>query len=65
MPGHSKPQNPLLHSAEYQDFAAVMDKHRYLWEAVKVKTEDGYTLTTFHVTGKIMEDGKHMARKMT
>jgi len=30
-----------------------MQKHGYTWEAVKVPTEDGYTLTTFHVTGKI------------
>ena len=42
---------------EYQLFAAVMDKHRYTWEAVKVPTEDGFTLTTFHVTGKIAKDG--------
>ena len=25
----------------------------YKWEAVKVKTDDGFTLTTFHITGRI------------
>ena len=32
--------------------AEVMNQHGYTWEAIKVDTEDGYTLTTFHVTGK-------------
>ena len=28
-----------------------MEKHGFEWEAFKVITEDGYILTTFHVTG--------------
>ena len=42
----------------YIVFSSVMQKHGYAWEAVKVHTDDGYTLTTFHVTGKVAEDGK-------
>lgn len=29
-----------------------MTKYNYTWEAFKVTTEDGYVLTTFHITGK-------------
>ena len=28
-----------------------MKKYGYDWEAIEVKTDDGYILTTFHVTG--------------
>lgn len=28
-----------------------MDSYGYSWEPVKVTTEDGFILTTFHVTG--------------
>ena len=41
--------------AHYKRMTEVMDKYGYSWEAHKVSTEDGYTLTTFHITGK---DGK-------
>ena len=44
-------------SDNYMVFSSVMQRHGYTWEAVKVKTEDGYTLTTFHVTGKVDKDG--------
>ena len=46
----------------YVRFASVMEKHGYAWEAVKVHTEDGYTLTTFHVTGKVAPDGTTILR---
>lgn len=36
---------------EYKRFADIMSSYGYTWEAVKVTTEDGYILTTFHVTG--------------
>jgi len=29
-----------------------MDKFGYEWEAIKVKTEDEYILTTFQILGK-------------
>ena len=41
----------------YLLFDSVMKKHGYAWEPIKVPTEDGYTLTAFHVTGKIAADG--------
>ena len=34
-----------------------MAKYKYTWEAIEVETEDGYLLTTFHVTGST-ETGK-------
>ena len=36
---------------EYTRMAEVMAKYGYTWEAIKVPTDDGYTLTTFHITG--------------
>ena len=36
---------------EYTRMADVMANYGYTWEAIKVSTEDGYTLTTFHITG--------------
>mmetsp|Transcript_12646 Transcript_12646/g.17067 ORF Transcript_12646/g.17067 Transcript_12646/m.17067 type:complete len:140 (+) Transcript_12646:147-566(+) len=42
-----------------------MKVHGYAWEAVKVETEDGYTLTTFHVTGKVQKDGSVVTREAT
>ena len=33
-----------------------MDKYEFTWEPVKVTTEDGFILTTFHVTGN--KDGQ-------
>lgn len=33
-----------------------MDKYGFTWEAFKVHTEDGFILTTFHITG----DGQTM-----
>lgn len=32
-----------------------MDLYNFTWEAKEVQTDDGYTLTTFHLTGN--EDG--------
>lgn len=49
----------------YYVFDGVMKHHGYAWEAVKVPTEDGFTLTTFHVTGKIAEDGSVITREPT
>lgn len=42
-----------------------MKHHGYAWEAVKVPTEDGFTLTAFHITGKIAEDGSTVTREPT
>ena len=39
----------------YKRFAKLMKQYGFTWEAVKVKTDDGYTLTTFHILGN--EDG--------
>jgi len=36
---------------EYKRFADLMKKYGFDWEPVKVTTDDGYILTTFHVTG--------------
>ena len=38
---------------KYLSFKGVMQIHGYAWDAFKVQTEDGYTLTTFRVTGKV------------
>ena len=49
----------------YTEFRAVMHRHGYAWEAFKVPTEDGYTLTTFRVTGKVQDDGSVVTREPT
>ena len=49
----------------YFTFDGVMKIHGYTWEAVKVPTEDGYTLTTFHVTGKVDKAGTVTTREAT
>ena len=36
---------------EYARFVEAMSWYNYDWEAVKVTTEDGHILTTFHITG--------------
>ena len=33
--------------------AEVMDGFGYSWEPFEVTTDDGYILTTFHITGKV------------
>ena len=38
---------------DYPDFARDMDFWGYTWDAHKIRTDDGFILTTFHVTGKI------------
>ena len=38
--------------SEYPDFANLMDKWGYAWEAFKVHTEDRYIISTFHILGK-------------
>jgi hypothetical protein len=44
---------------EYEHFARMMGIYGYGWEPIKVHTDDGYTLTMMHVTGKnsYAEDG--------
>ena len=37
-------------------FADIMTKMNYDWEPVKVTTDDGYILTTFHILGKTGEE---------
>jgi hypothetical protein len=39
--------------ARYPLFAAQMKEWGYTWDPLTVTTEDGYILTTFHVTGKV------------
>lgn len=42
----------LTSSAQnYQRFSDEMTHYGYTWEAIKVTTEDGFILTTFHVLG--------------
>ena len=41
---------------DYSRFGALMDKFGFDWEPVKVGTDDGFILTTFHITGN--KDGK-------
>ena len=41
-----------LAATQYPEFASDMDYWGYTWDAHKVKTEDGFILTTFHITGK-------------
>ena len=41
---------------DYSRFGALMDKYGFDWEPVKVGTDDGFILTTFHITGN--KDGK-------
>jgi len=44
---------------EYKRFADVMNEYNFTWDAHKVTTDDGYILTTFHVTGN--KDGAFKA----
>ena len=42
----------VANAEEYPRFADAIGYYDgYTWEAVKVTTEDGFILTTFHVTG--------------
>lgn len=36
--------------ANYPDWSAACDSKGISWEPIKIKTEDGYTLTMFHIT---------------
>ena len=36
---------------DYRRFADKMAEYQFTWEPLKVTTEDGHILTTFHVTG--------------
>ena len=35
----------------YPDYASPFAQFNLTWETMKVKTEDGWTLTMFHITG--------------
>ena len=66
IPGIEAIENMMKYwNDNYMTFSSVMQRHGYTWEAVKVKTEDGYTLTTFHVTGKVAPDGSTVTREAT
>jgi pimeloyl-ACP methyl ester carboxylesterase len=41
----------LAFAQDYQRFEESMAVFKFTWDAVKVTTEDGFILTTFHVTG--------------
>ena len=49
---------------KYIRWARAMDKYNYTWQAYELTTEDGYILTTFHVTG-IDENGPITSDKGT
>ena len=38
-------------SDDYTRFADLMSKYGFDWEPIKVTTEDGFILTTFHLLG--------------
>lgn len=66
IPGQDAIENMMgFFKDNYTVFSCVMQRHGYAWEAVKVKTDDGYTLTTFHVTGKVADDGTTITREPT
>ena len=50
-----KPVVSIQDQQDYPEFANNMAKWGYTWDAHKVQTDDGFVLTTFHVTGKIGE----------
>ena len=35
----------------YPNYASQFAKHGITWETTKVKTDDGWTLTMWHITG--------------
>ena len=35
----------------YPDYTEPFAKYNLTWEPLKIKTEDGWTLTVFHITG--------------
>ena len=47
---------------EYWQFAAACKKHGYTFEPLQRKTEDGWTLTVFHITGYLF-DSHHKKAK--
>jgi len=46
----------LASEPTYDRFATIMEKWGYTWEPLKVTTDDGYILTSFHITGKVGEE---------
>ena len=42
-------------STSYPRFESIMTSQGYDWEPIKVTTDDGYILTTFHILGKTGE----------
>jgi len=47
-----QPTVSLHDQQEYPEFAFDMEYWGYTWDAHKIKTDDGFVLTTFHITGK-------------
>ena len=45
---HAQTEADIL---SFPNYASDFDSWNVTWEAVKVKTEDGWTLTVFHITG--------------
>ena len=43
----------VAYAEEYEQLADTMAYYGYTWEAEKVHTDDGFILTTFHVTGSV------------
>ena len=48
-----------INDINYPRFGDIMTKMGYDWEPMKVTTDDGYILTTFHILGKTGEARKN------
>ena len=47
-----KEEQPVEEEEKYTEFEELIGAHGYTWEPYKLKTEDGYHLTMFRITGK-------------
>ena len=45
-------------TTDYSSFSEVMNTWGYTWEPVEVTTDDGYILTSFHITGPLQSEKK-------
>ena len=47
----------------YPEFEELIGAHGYTWEPYKLKTQDGYHLTMFRITGKVGVEADSSQRK--
>ena len=47
-----KEEQPAEEEEKYTEFKELIGAHGYTWEPYKLKTEDGYHLTMFRITGR-------------